>query len=68
MMKFIGSSTDVARFVADTLISLGLDSQLITITIQGRSEGCYVFVATDMWSEDIVKEKAITFSLQPITI
>ena len=65
-MKFYGSNKDAAQFVAYLVNDLKFGSQLITITVQGRSEGCYVFIATDMWSEDTVKEKAITFSLQPI--
>lgn len=65
-MKYIGDSRVVAQFVVDLLRNSGSDSLLITITVRGKSEDCFVSIVTDTSSEGIVKKLAQDYSLQLI--
>lgn len=55
MQTFSGSKTDAAQYVADTVLNLENDSQLITIITPDLSGVCSVSTATDMSLDDIVK-------------
>lgn len=58
-MTFTGSKTDVVRFVSALLKRLDIALVSITITIQGKSAASCAVTATDIWSEDIVREMAM---------
>ena len=58
MPTFTGSKVDAVRFVGDLLRNSNIDLVSITITIQGKSAVSCAVTAIDIWSGDIVKEKA----------
>jgi len=63
-MIFSGDREEIARFVADLLLTLNPDLLSITITVLGSSEGCSAFIATSSLLEDTVWTKARNYSLQ----
>lgn len=54
-MSFSGNKKDAVQFVADMLTRSKPGSLSIMIMDQDTSEGCCVYTATDMSSEDIVE-------------
>lgn len=58
MMKFYGNKGTVVEFVNALLLNSKIDWQSITITNPGRSGESFVAIATDILSEDTVKELA----------
>lgn len=67
MINFTMTKRAAALFVADLLLSSRNDLPSITITLRGKSEVCFVSIATDTLSADIVKDKALLY-LSPLTI
>lgn len=53
-MSFSGNKTDAAQYVKELLEASKPGSLSITITNRDMSEGCSVYTAIDMSSEDIV--------------
>lgn len=62
-MTFYGDKVEIARFVLDLVVNLGISSASIMITLPAMSEGCSVHIAIDTSLEDIVKTKALNYSL-----
>lgn len=66
-MIFIGDKAGVVLFVEDLLEYSSTVCQSITIMPQGKSEDCFVLIATDILSEGTVEAMAQTYSLRRIT-
>lgn len=54
-MSFSGSKKDAAQFVSEAVLLSKASSLSIMIIDQDTSEGCFVYTAIDMSSDDIVK-------------
>lgn len=64
MMTFYGSKMAVVQFATELQIRFGKDSQLTTITRQGKLGDYSVLTAIDTLSVDIVKQLAQTCCLR----
>lgn len=67
-MLYYGLKENVVQFALDLRRVSGNDSQWIMITRVAASVAYCVSIATGILSDDIVKEKAATYSLQPTDI